>query len=316
MRGVRRARALPLLLAAAAAGGCGDLGRGGGGAAADPGFDLVFYSDRSGRGDLFLISSNDFRTGRFSPRRLVGTPLPDYAPRWVPDGPGLVFLTRVEDPPGLYGLAPDADGISLRLAEAPSGEDPPALTPDGTTLVYAAPTAEGSADLFARPLAGGAERRITTDGAPKAQPEVSPDGAWVVYTRGPAGAEDLMLARLDGTETRVLTEGPASDGNPVWLRDGSGILFDSDRTGLGTDVFHLDLESGVIRNLTNSRTADMVPDPSPDGAWVAFASSRGGSWDIYVMPMGGGAARQVTSETSFEGAPRWVAPGVFQFPGG
>lgn len=278
-----------------------------------PDWDLVFYSDRSGNGDLFLISSDGFRTGSFQARRLLGTGAPDFNPRWVPQGPGLVFLTDIEQPTALYGLAPEAEGIATRLGSNPALDEPPGFAPDGVTMVYAAPV-EGGTDLFVGSLSGGEPERITYDGVRKVQPAVSPDGEQVVFAEGPDGRQNLVLLRLDGTGRTVLTEGGSNDGHPVWLPDGSGVLFDSNRVGVGTDIFHLDLASGTVRNLTNDPGIDLVASASPDGEWVAFGSSRSGNWDLYIVPFAGGAARRITAEPTFEGDPRWVPPGIFRFP--
>jgi Tol biopolymer transport system component len=278
-----------------------------------PEFDLVFYSDRTGNGDLFLLPAADFRTGSFNPVKLVGTGSPDYNPRWVPEGPGLVFVTEVEDPPALYAIAPDGEGMALRLGPNPATDEPPAFTPDGKRMVYAAATEQGM-DLFSSELSGEDVQRLTSDGGRKVQPAVSPDGQWIVYGTGPDGAQDLALIRLDGSEGRLLTEGSSNDGHPHWTPDGGGLLFDSNRVGVGTDIFHLDLESGAIRNLSNDPGIDLVPTISPDGAWVAFGSSRSGNWDIFLVPFEGGAARRLTASPTFEGDARWLPAGIMQLP--
>jgi Tol biopolymer transport system component len=41
---------------------------------------------------------------------------------------------------------------------------------------------------------------------------------------------------------------------------------------------------------------DTDPAPSPDGKWLLFQSNRGGPSQIWVMPIGGGAPRRLTSE--------------------
>ena len=278
-----------------------------------PDFDLVFYSDRSGNGDLFLLRAEDLRTGSFEPVKLMGTAYPDYSPRWVPEGPGLVFITDVETPGALYAVAPDGEGMASRLGPNPATDEPPAFTPDGSRMVYAAETEEGM-DLVSSTLSGGDLRRITVDGGRKVQPTVSPDGEWIAFGTGPDGAQNLALVRMDGSGGRLLTEGASNDGHPYWLPDGTGLLFDSNRVGVGTDIFHLDLESGRIRNLTNDPGIDLVPTLSPDGRWVAFGSSRSGNWDLFLVPFEGGAARRLTASPTFEGDARWLPAGALELP--
>ena len=52
------------------------------------------------------------------------------------------------------------------------------------------------------------------------------------------------------------------------------------------------------------------PTPSPDGKWLAFTMAKGGGTltEIWVMPIGGGEARQVTDEPDSARAmtPTWA----------
>jgi Tol biopolymer transport system component len=51
--------------------------------------------------------------------------------------------------------------------------------------------------------------------------------------------------------------------------------------------------SGSI-NISNDPNADDgLPTISPDGKWVAFASTRGGGWAVYVAPSSGGEAQKL-----------------------
>jgi Tol biopolymer transport system component len=51
-----------------------------------------------------------------------------------------------------------------------------------------------------------------------------------------------------------------------------------------------------FRRVTSDSTRETDPAPSPDGRWLAFTSDRSGSNQIWIMPAGGGPARQLTFE--------------------
>jgi TolB protein len=52
------------------------------------------------------------------------------------------------------------------------------------------------------------------------------------------------------------------------------------------------------------------PAPSPDGARIAFASKRSGSFDIYVMGADGAETRRLTATQADEGHPTWSPDGA------
>src|SRR5204863_201496 len=55
---------------------------------------------------------------------------------------------------------------------------------------------------------------------------------------------------------------------------------------------------------------DSVPRWSPDGAWLAFLSTReGGVAQLHVIPAGGGEARRLTDLPEGAGAPAWSPDG-------
>ncbi len=48
---------------------------------------------------------------------------------------------------------------------------------------------------------------------------------------------------------------------------------------------------------------------SPDGAWIAFISSRGGSRDVWIKPAAGGSARQLTTDPNYDRYLEWSPDG-------
>ena len=59
-------------------------------------------------------------------------------------------------------------------------------------------------------------------------------------------------------------------------------------------LWEADVESGELRQLTRGE-GDRSPRWSPDGRWLAFLSSRGGSPQLWLLPEGVGEARPVTA---------------------
>jgi len=138
-------------------------------------------------------------------------------------------------------------------------------------------------------------RRLETFGEPGlySDPSVSPDGGRIAV--GLANPLDLRYQILiftgNGQLPTPFTFGPASNGFPVWSRDGTEIAFSSNRSGEG------DLYSKAVSGRGSDRqrvpASDGYPtDWSPDGRFLAYGSLRhsGGSsrTELWIAPLSPG----------------------------
>jgi TolB protein len=64
-----------------------------------------------------------------------------------------------------------------------------------------------------------------------------------------------------------------------------------------------------LTRLTYGAWDDVSPALSPDGSQVAFASNRGGTWDLYVLNLDSGETTRVTNSPEYESAPSWSPDG-------
>jgi Tol biopolymer transport system component len=78
---------------------------------------------------------------------------------------------------------------------------------------------------------------------------------------------------------------------PVFSPDQTRVVGER-REGAG-DIWMLDVKRGASSRFTFDPAADVYPVFSPDGAQVAFASNRGGTWGLYVKPATGVGAEQL-----------------------
>src|SRR5713226_8247537 len=59
------------------------------------------------------------------------------------------------------------------------------------------------------------------------------------------------------------------------------------------DIWTADENGQNIQRLTVNKARDVYPRFSPDGKWIAFSSERSGNLDVFLMPAGGGSAKQL-----------------------
>jgi len=136
-------------------------------------------------------------------------------------------------------------------------------------------------------------------------PRVSPDGSRVAF----AAAGDLWIREADGSATRV-TDDPYLDADPAWSRDGTHLVFSSDRNG-SMDLWIRELASGSERRLTDEPLAEVSPVWSPDDARIAFVT-KGGITDpgfVKVVEVASGEVTTLTPNLFNAGHPTWSADG-------
>ena len=115
---------------------------------------------------------------------------------------------------------------------------------------------------------------------------------------------------------------PAFDDQAALSPDGRSLAFVSTRGAGSTDIHLLDLQSGEVRNLTETPGGDYRPSWSPDGRMLAFSSDRGkpprisaGRWEhlhepsLYVMDADGENVRRLTAGDQLAGSPKWSPDG-------
>lgn len=61
------------------------------------------------------------------------------------------------------------------------------------------------------------------------------------------------------------------------------------------DIWTADENGQNIQRLTVNKARDAYPRFSPDGKWIAFSSDRNGNLDVFLIPAGGGTAKQLTA---------------------
>jgi dipeptidyl aminopeptidase/acylaminoacyl peptidase len=132
----------------------------------------------------------------------------------------------------------------------------------------------------------------------------------IAYTSDRDGNNEIYTARIDGFGETNLTNNPATDQAPAWSRDGSRIAFESDRGGR-FDIWVMNADGSNPQQVTSGTpdSSDSEPVWSPDGTQIVFSSSRGdGSWHLWVVDLGSGTLRRLTS--GWGTAPAWSPDGT------
>ena len=116
---------------------------------------------------------------------------------------------------------------------------------------------------------------------------------------------------------------PVSDPPTDPLKDAGRevILFASDRDTVGTvrynDIYLMNADGTGLERLTTHPRGDSYPALSPDGAKIAFVSSRVSAGDVYTMNVDGSDIKRLTNNVAgayqfrgYAGAPAWSPDGL------
>ena len=135
-------------------------------------------------------------------------------------------------------------------------------------------------------------------------------GYTLVYERTVNGNQDLYVSPAGGGIERRVTDDPATDGLPRWTRDGTSILFGSDRSG-NWQLYSVGPRGGEARRLRTNAWREWQLDGSPDGRSIAFLSNKEGPEYLLTAELGGGAERVLVrhGRNSILGNPTWSPDG-------
>ena len=149
-----------------------------------------------------------------------------------------------------------------------------------------------STSLWRIDLASGDALQMTRDAGNDTSPCWSPDGRRIAFLSDRAGAKQIFLLPVDGGEAQQFTDlAQGVDGPPVWSPDGESIAF-------------------------TARSRAEPRDPTAPYRVTRFVYRFDGIGyldeavqNIFVQPVGGGDARQLTDDAHLDRTLRWSPDG-------
>jgi TolB protein len=223
--------------------------------------------------------------------QLTAGPGYDYQPDWSADGRWIVFARYDHDAVELWSLD-IRDGQTRKMTSGSAVNVEPRFSPDGSRLAFVSTSYKGHFHIFIGDFKDGRlsnVRQLTSE-------NVSP-------------LPRYYYSQVD------------HEISPVWTRDGSEILFVSNRGHIhGTGGFWLvKAEPGphaVAAPVSYKEIHDEEtnwkarPDFSPDGKRMVYASYLGQNWhQLWVMPAAGGDAFPISYGAFDNVNPRWSPDG-------
>ncbi len=204
-------------------------------------------------------------------------------PNFLPDGQHFLYRT------GNAIYVTNFEGLEPRLLLDTSG--PVDFHAPSGQLLF---TRQGV--LFAQPFD---LTRLELGGEPEPVAEglqaiaLSASAAGPIVYRGGRGSEDRQMVWFDQSGREIERVGnPIDDANaPTISPDQSIVAFQYRPTEGPFDIGLLDMDTGLLDNLTFSAEGDLFPVWSPSGGSVAFGAAHSGAFDLYEQSTAGGEAQ-------------------------
>ena len=221
-------------------------------------------------------------------------------PGWSPASAEILYSGRRGGVIDLY-LQAGPEGEPVRLTDSGfnnGGE----WSPDGARIAFQSQR-DGNYEIYRMNADGSEQRNLTRSPGFDGLPVWSPDGAWIAFFSrrdlpDPAdGAFDghLYLMNADGGEVRRLTGEPLAStfGPSDFSPDGTRILLARYVDGQ-TDLFALEVATGVETRLTDHPASESSAVFSPDGARLAFTVEEDGRAKVVVLDLASGRRTDIT----------------------
>jgi len=275
-----------------------------------PSEGLVFVRRVAGRDDLYRARLADGAV-----RPFLATPQRNAVwPYWNDAARRLVYeMDPVDGASADLRIWQAGEESSRPLTETPRDEGWPEWSPDGTRVVFAFRSKQ-DAGIAAIEVASGREEQLASSGTSDYffRPSYAPDARRVVaQRRGEGGGSTLWLLQASAQPQPLTHEAGWFEQKPFFTRDGASVVFARERGAEPREIARVDAQGRVEPLAAGQAGADEhSARPSPTRDEIAFVSDRDGSRDVFLAPLDGGPARNLTRTPGRdEFAPRWSPDG-------
>jgi serine/threonine protein kinase/Tol biopolymer transport system component len=210
----------------------------------------------------------------------------ETSPSVAPNGNEFVYVK--ETSPGnqdIYSQRIGGSNPRNLTADSPLDDTQPAFSPDGGTIAFRSEREGGG--IFLMGATGESVRRLTDSGF---NPAWSPDGKEIlVATEGVSDPRvrktrsEIWRVEVATGARRRLTGGDAVQ--PSWSPHGQRIAYWGIATGSARALWTLPAGGGAPVLVLRDNFLNWSPAWSPDGQYLYFASNRGGSMNLWRVPI-------------------------------
>ncbi|HKQ98258.1 MAG TPA: hypothetical protein VJV75_10315, partial [Candidatus Polarisedimenticolia bacterium] len=218
--------------------------------------------------------------------KLTDVPGEEVMPSLSPDGKFVAYASRAAGNADIYSLRVGGSLPTNLTAGTPEEDLEPAFSPDGSKIAFRSERDGGG--LYVMGATGESVVRVSATGY---RPCWSPDGTRLAAASTDYGdpaarpaRSQLLVIEVTSGKTTVIFGGDAVQ--PSWSPSGKRIAFWAIPMGGGQrDIWTIPAEGGTPVAVTHDAPLDFNPVWSADGRSLYFSSQRGGSVNVWRVPI-------------------------------
>ena len=220
--------------------------------------------------------------------QLTTQPGLEESPSLSPDGKWIVYDGDQAGNADIYLQSVGGHNAINLTKDSPADDTQPAFSPDGESIAFRSERDGGG--IFVMGRTGESVRRVTDSGY---SPAWSPDGTRLVFetalldpfNRSPS--ELWMVTPATGEKRRLsdVVDGVQPSWSPHGQRIAYWAVFGEGRRQGQRDLWTVPANGGRATPVTTDVALDWSPVWSPDGRFLYFSSDRGGSLNLWRIPL-------------------------------
>ncbi len=163
-------------------------------------------------------------------------------------------------------------------------------------------------DIWIVPPGGGKAAAITRNLRSVRRPRWSPDATEIAFQASTEASQGLWIYSFANDESRKISRDTSLDLSPAWHPSGERLVYASDSTGTGLDLWEVDLPTGLHWRLSDRSGDETDPAWSPDGNDLVYVHHGGAEWSLILRQRGLPEETLLTTQDRIA-APSWRPDG-------
>jgi len=240
--------------------------------------------------------------------QLTSSPGIEWFPSMSPDGKWVIYAGDSAGNRDIYLQSVTGTTPINLTKDSPDDDDEPIFSPDGEQIAFRSSRDGGG--IFVMGRTGEAVRRVTRTGF---NPSWSPDGKQIAFTtedidinpQNGRGPSELYVVNVETAQQRALSVPAAVVAH--WSPHGGRIAY-SIRSLIGNEeIWTVPIAGGAPALVISGSGAYWNPSWSRDGKFLYFSSDRGGSMNLWRIPIDEDSGRTLGDAQPLATPAPWAA---------